>query len=88
MLYKADIQAFWLPELLRNDLEWSFRGIKSIDQFWSFTETVLGDYLFNDENMLDAAGENVDIARLNEFSPESFSRGHKGRYYVGPIRFL
>ena len=27
MLYKSDIQAFWLPELVRNDLESKFREI-------------------------------------------------------------
>jgi hypothetical protein len=48
MLYKSDTQAFWIPELVRGDLEASFLKIKTHDMFWNFCETRLADYVFTE----------------------------------------
>jgi len=48
MLYKADTSAFWLPELVRSDLETHFRAIQDVNQFWDFAGNKIGDYIFSD----------------------------------------
>ena len=87
MLYKSDIQAFGLPELVRNDLESKFREIQDHHTFWKFTKDTLGDYIFSDENLLDSQG-NVNLEYINTFNTTTKTRNSKGRQFVGPMRFL
>lgn len=42
MLYKGDGNGFWLPELIRADLEAEFRAVGDERAFWNFTENTLG----------------------------------------------
>ena len=52
MLYKGDNSAFWLPELVRGDLELEFKKIQDVNHFWIFTEKVIGEYVFEQTNLL------------------------------------
>lgn len=87
MLYKADTSAFWLPELVRSDLEENFRQMQDENQFWEFVEYKIGNYIFYEESMLDENGE-VDFEKLTKFNTKILSQNAKGRLYVGPVRFL
>lgn len=56
MLYKGDNSAFWLPELVRGDLELEFKKIQDVNHFWKFAEETVGEYVFEHENLLVKSG--------------------------------
>lgn len=52
MLYKGDGSGFWLPELIRADLEDQFRAVSDQREFWNFTQNTLGEYLYNQNELI------------------------------------
>ena len=46
MLYKADSNAYWIPEMVREDLSKEFKEVKDVESFWNFTTNTIGDYVF------------------------------------------
>ena len=36
-MYKGDPRQFWIPQLIRDDLETEFRSITDMKSFWKFT---------------------------------------------------
>ena len=84
---KGDGGAFWLPELIRSDLDGPFKQIQDVSTFWKFIENDLADYAFTDVKLLDENGD-VDRAKLNEFNTTTLAQNAKGRLYIGPIRFM
>ena len=93
MLYKGDNSAFWLPELVRGDLELEFKKIQDVNHFWHFTENVIGEYIFETESLIDKSTiksglKKIDINKLNSFDKSTLSKHSRGRIFVGPMRFL
>ena len=86
-MQKSDIQAFWIPEMLRNDLEGKFMNIQDKSHFWKFCNETLGDFLFTENTMINSVGE-VDLTYINAFNTTTFTRNSHGRIFVGPMRFL
>jgi hypothetical protein len=78
---------YWLPELVRSDLEAKFFAIQDEQLFWEFTENTIGDYVFSDDKIIKPDG-NIDLEILNEYSPDSKSTTSKGRLFIGSMRIM
>ena len=46
MMYKSDANAFWLPQMIREDLTLEFNNVKDEATFWDFTQNTLGKFVF------------------------------------------
>ena len=87
MLYKGDGSGYWLPELIRADLEGKFRAVSSQSEYWKFTQETLGEYLFNDEQMT-LQNDSLNWEYHNSLNEETFSDYSKGHLFVGPVRMV
>jgi hypothetical protein len=82
---KGDGAAFWLPELVRQDLEKEFKNIQDVITFWHFIENNLSEYVFSDINLMKDGEVNIEL--LNTFNTTNLAQNAKGRLYIGPMRF-
>lgn len=83
---KGDGAAFWLPELVRMDLEPDFKRIQDVSTFWKFIEKNLCEYVFSDLQLIE--DDHINRKMLNTFNMTSLAQNAKGRLYIGPMRFL
>ena len=77
---------YWLPQLIRSDLEEKFKDMKNLSQFWSFVQDTLGDYMFQNEIVINENNE-VDADFLKTFNETILSAPSKGRLIMGSMRF-
>jgi hypothetical protein len=64
---KGDVAMFWLPQLIRADLETQFKSIRNLSAFRDFIGGTLGDYLFQEQRIVDE-NETVDSNYLKTFN--------------------
>ena len=76
-----------MPQLVRESLEPSFNKVSTLNQFWDFTENDLAPYFFKDVKLVDEYNE-IDFDMLNMYVNETYSDLSKGKFFVGPVRFL
>ena len=88
LMYKGDARAYWLPELIRSDLEPQFKSMQNMNEFWNFTKEGLGNYLFDDKELFNPGTNQVDLDLLTQYDNDNKSTRLKGRIFVGPMRML
>ena len=81
-IYKGDPRGFWLPELIRNDLETEFRSIHDMAGFWDFTQNTISEYVFENERMTEEYNF-LNLTYLNSFDENTLADNSKGRMHVG-----
>lgn len=77
---------FWLPQLIRADLETQFKSIRNLSAFRDFIGGTLGDYLFQEQRIVDE-NETVDSNYLKTFNMTLKSAPSQGRLILGAMRF-
>ena len=62
---------FWIPELVRKDLDPHFLKIQNVQEFWEFLEYDLGSYVFQKDTVLNPKNvTEVDRSKIDKFDAE------------------
>ena len=62
---------FWIPELVRKDLEPHFLKVQNLQTFWEFLESDLGSYVFYKDSVINPKNvTEVDRSMINKFDGE------------------
>ena len=57
---------YWLPQLVRDDLEKEFKSIQDEFLFWKFVENHFANYVFRKNSLIDENGR-VKMDLLTEY---------------------